>query len=112
MTAKDTREIVFFYIPFPNIVTAVRTGKELLRRRLIGCYNISRVRSAYWWEGEITTDSEYVVIAKTLPELEEKVREVISSLHPYTVPCIATFKVSVNESYFQWLKNEVESTTV
>ena len=32
---------------------AEKIGKELLRKRIIACYNLLPVESAYWWKGKI-----------------------------------------------------------
>ena len=42
---------------------------KLLEERLIGCANlIPGVRSRYWWEGEICSDEEVVLLMETSSE--------------------------------------------
>lgn len=103
------KDICFFYVPFGSEESAKKAGESLLKKRLIACYNLFPISSGYWWEGNITKDNEWVLIAKTLISLEQKVREALRELHPYTIPCIATFHVRVNSEYFEWLKNEVQT---
>jgi periplasmic divalent cation tolerance protein len=44
---------------------AVRIGKGLLAKRLIACYNLWPVESAYWWKGEIIEENEVIMIMKS-----------------------------------------------
>jgi len=101
---------VIFYIPFPKEEDAVKAGEYLLKERKIGCYNLFPVKSGYWWQGDICRDNEVVLVAKTLPEMDDAVRETISSIHPYSVPCIASWRVKINEKYYEWMEKEVRKT--
>jgi uncharacterized protein involved in tolerance to divalent cations len=53
-------------------------------------------------------ESEFVLLLKTMPFLEEKVRDFISNQHPYEVPCIMCWNVEVNDSYGKWMLTNIE----
>ncbi len=95
------------YSTFPKKEEAVRVGKELLKERLIACYNAFQISSGYWWEGKIVEDEEWAVFFKTREELVEKVMEKIKELHPYSVPAIFVIPVEkIHEPYDRWLVEE------
>ena len=38
---------------------AVKIGKDLLKKRVIACYNLIPVESVYWWKGKIEEAKEF-----------------------------------------------------
>ena len=95
------------YSTFPSKEEAAKVGKELLKRKLIACYNAFQISSGYWWNGEIVEDEEWGVFFKTREELVSEVFKSIKELHPYEVPAIFTLPVEkVHENYEKWLISE------
>lgn len=87
---------------------AVAIGKGLLKNRLIVCYNLFPVESAYWWKGKILKENEMVVLMKTRAENFEKVEAYIKKHSGYEVPEIISVKPEkVNASYLAWLQSEI-----
>lgn len=103
--------MIVFYIPCPDKKTAVEIGKTLLQEKLIACVNIiPGMESLYWWQGNIETSSEYILILKTLktPEAQSIITTRVLELHPYDVPCVMTLPVlGINESYKKWLADNL-----
>ncbi|NNF34840.1 MAG: divalent-cation tolerance protein CutA [Saprospiraceae bacterium] len=80
---------------------------QIVNEKLAACANVFPIESAYWWQGSIVRDHEVVSIFKTLPEHWEPLRDRISEIHPYEVPCIMKIEVEANESYRQWIVDSV-----
>ena len=99
--------MIFIYITNPNIEEAKRISRYLLEKRLIACANIFPITSMYWWEGEIEEGEEVVLIAKTVESKYESVKNAVSEIHTYDIPCIAKLDVSINEQYSDWIRREV-----
>jgi len=70
---------------------AADIAATLVEERLAACVNSVACESRYWWDGEVQTDDEVILLAKTTeeqyPDLCERVREI----HPYDVPCVERF---------------------
>lgn len=99
--------MIMVYTTFPSEELAKRVADKLLEEKLIGCYNIFKIQSGYWWQGKVEHSDEWAAIMKTklsnYKELEKRIKE----LHEYEVPVIAGWFVPlINEEYYQWL-NEV-----
>lgn len=99
-----------------QIVTAVSSKEEgeriahaLLDKRLAACVQIlGPISSLYWWQGKIERSQEWLCIAKSELELFTQIEEIIQSLHSYTVPEILALPVvQGNESYLQWLHDQI-----
>ncbi len=103
------KKLVLVYITNPSEEEAERIAKHLLQKKLIACANIFPIKSLYWWNGEITTDTEFVLIAKTLEENYEKLKKEVEKLHSYTIPCIIKIPAISNEKYFEWLRENIKS---
>lgn len=88
---------------------AVKIGKGLLKERLIACYNLFPVESAYWWKGKILEENETLVIMKTNDNNFKKVEAYIKKHPGYEVPeVIALSPKSVNSSYLKWVNQETK----
>lgn len=96
------------YITHPNEEKAKEIADHLLKMRLIACANIFPITSAYWWNGEIVKEGEWVSIVKTTLGNWEQLKEETARVHPYEVPCILKMEVEANEEYYHWIRSQVE----
>lgn len=94
------------YITHPDEATARRISEHLLNERLVACANIFPITSAYWWQGAIQHENEWVSVVKTRLDLEKKLEAAVQKIHPYEVPCILRFEVRANEGYEDWIAAE------
>ena len=93
---------------YPNKKSILKISNQLVKTKIIGCVNISKIDSIYSWNGKIQNSSEYIAIFKTVSKNKTKLKKIISETHPYDVPEIAEIDVtSINKSYLNWL---IEST--
>ena len=82
----------------------------VLNERLVACVNIIEgVKSKYWWNNELNTDIECLLIMKTRDELIDSVIQKIKEVHPYQVPEIISVEISEgNKDYIEWIKKETQ----
>ncbi len=84
-------------------------GRTLVEERLVACVSIvPRIRSIYWWKGEICDEEEYLLIMKTQSDLFLAVQARVRQMHSYEVPEIIAFQVG--EGLPEYLKWVLEST--
>lgn len=95
------------YITHPNEEKAKEISNHLLEKRLIACANIFPIASAYWWQGAIQREGEWVSIVKTSLEKWEQLKAEVESVHPYEVPCIIKMEVEANEAYGKWINSMI-----
>ena len=82
-------------------------GRGLLEKRLIACYNLSPIESAYWWKGELLEEDETLLIMKTTKEKFAAIETYFMKNSGYEVPeLIALEPATVNESYRLWVEEE------
>lgn len=96
------------YITHPDEAAARLMADHLLTERLIACANIFPITSAYWWQGTLQQENEWVSIVKTTLDLESALEAAVQRLHPYEVPCILRFEVRANEAYEHWIFESVK----
>jgi len=94
------------YITHPDEATARRISEHLLTERLVACANIFPITSAYWWQGAIQHENEWVSVVKTRLDLEAKLEAAVQKIHPYKTPCILRFEARANEAYEDWIVSE------
>jgi periplasmic divalent cation tolerance protein len=80
----------------------------LLKEKLAACVNmIGGVKSSFRWKGQISTENEVLLIAKTKDMLFENLKKRVLELHSYEVPeIIATSILAGSEKYLDWIKRE------
>ena len=80
----------------------------LVEEELAACINRLECRSTFHWEGEVTTEEEVVLLAKTTAERYDELQDRVVELHPYEVPCVERFdEADVLESFGAWLDESV-----
>jgi periplasmic divalent cation tolerance protein len=84
----------------------------LVGEHLAACVNIiAKVSSVYFWEGEVTSDGESLLIIKTAPDRVADLRERLVAAHPYSVPeVIALPIVDGHPAYLDWILESTRPT--
>ena len=102
--------VTLVYITTGDVEEARDIGGELVMRHLAACVNIfDNMESMYWWEDRLETSREAVLIAKTTPELADKLIETARSLHSYDCPCIVALEAKQgDQEFFDWVKSHTE----
>lgn len=87
--------------------------KALCQERMIACGNVlSGARSHYWWDGEVQSDDEAIVLMETATARTAAAMKRIVELHPYDVPkVIALDPAGVLAAYAQWVAAETSPRT-
>jgi periplasmic divalent cation tolerance protein len=77
--------------------------------RLSACAQSWPIRSTYRWKGEIATDTEHLLVLKSVEHHFTAVCHIIRSLHSYDLPAIVMVPLlDTGPGYREWL---AESTT-
>jgi periplasmic divalent cation tolerance protein len=98
------------------LVTASTDGEArkiangLLNQRKAACVNIiPGVSSFFWWQGELDSAQESLLIIKTKASLLGEIVALVRELHSYDVPeIIALPIIGGNQEYLDWINAEVK----
>ncbi|MDS0223477.1 divalent-cation tolerance protein CutA [Haloarcula sp. S1AR25-5A] len=97
------------YITAPQ-EAAAEIAQTLVEERLAACVNRVACESVYRWEGDVHTDTEEILLAKTTDERYPDLRDRIVELHPYEVPCIERFdEKDTFEPFSNWRNKTVDT---
>lgn len=84
-------------------------ARSLVEERLAACVNLVDCESIYRWEGDVVTDEEVILLAKTTPDAYDALETFVLEEHPYDVPCIERFdEQCVLDGYGAWIGDVVE----
>jgi len=72
---------------------AERIVKLLLEKGLVACTNIVDVESRYVWLGNFESDSEYLVIFKSIESLFPAIESVVREAHSYDLPVVTAQRI-------------------
>ena len=84
-------------------------SRALVEQNVAACVNlIAGVRSVFYWKDEVCQETENLLFIKTKKTLQEKVANLIRSLHSYQCPEIISLPVSWGwEDYLRWIEETV-----
>lgn len=88
--------------------TADRIAAKLVERRLAACVNvISPVKSTFRWEGKVTTETEWLLIIKSVRERHDEIQKQIRESSGYDLPeFVAVDITGGSPEYLNWLIDE------
>lgn len=111
MENAHTPELRLVYVTAPSKDDARRLAALAIRDRLAACANIlPGIESLYWWEGEVATDEEVVLILKTRADLVEKLSNRLTEAHTYDCPCVVALKIEDGHPPFlNWIEAETRA---
>ncbi len=107
--AADVR-VVFVTIPRDK---AQEMARLVVGNRLAACVNIApQIESFYWWEGQVRSDNEALLIMKTTAAKFDDLRSFVVENHPYDLPEIIALPVEQGfEAYLKWVIDETGERT-
>lgn len=96
----------------PTAEEAGRLGRMAVEARLAACAQVSGpITSTYWWEGEVTSASEWVCTLKTTSRRVPELLGALRDAHSYEVPELVVTEITDGDpDYLQWLTAETAST--
>ncbi len=95
---------ITIYITHSDKAAAQKFTDQLLQKRMVACANIFPITSAYWWQGAIANEDEWVSLVKTQSKYWPRLQTYLVAIHPYEVPCIMKSEVEANSSYEAWIE--------
>ncbi|WP_254822735.1 divalent-cation tolerance protein CutA [Haloglomus halophilum] len=95
------------YITAPEDAAA-DLARTLVEERLAACVNRVACDSVYRWDGEVVTDEEVILLAKTTDEGYDALATRVEEVHPYDVPCIERFEeADLLPAFAEWRSEAV-----
>jgi periplasmic divalent cation tolerance protein len=102
----EPHHVLLCYCTCPNAESAQHLADALVGESLAACVNrIPGIRSTYRWKGEVTTDTEELLLIKTTIERFEALKERLLALHPYELPELIAVPVERGHTaYLDWVR--------
>ncbi len=92
-TAKDKKEAKYI-------------ANFLLKKKIVACIQMSKIKSLYVWESKIQNDKEILITIKTRAKHYPKIKKYIKCVHSYDTPEIFMYKANkVSKKYMKWICN-------
>ena len=94
-------------VTHPSREHAKRITIGVIDAKLAACVLVTDVKSFYNWEGTFNQDDEVVTLLKTSNDKIAELTQYIETHHGYDVPAIISFQANANESYGNWLGQQL-----
>ena len=90
----------------PNLTEAEALAEKIVAEKLAACVQVlPAMNSFYFWEGAVQSESEHLLLIKTLAEKFDELEKFIRTNHSYSVPEIVALPAEkVSESYLSWMQ--------
>ena len=97
------------FVTASNVEEARRLARIVLEKRLAVCVNlVPNLESHYWWEDQLETGQEVLMIIKTSAEQFEMLEELIQLHHSYDCPeIVAVAPHEMASTYRQWWERQM-----
>jgi periplasmic divalent cation tolerance protein len=104
-------DAVVVLVTVPDIEVARRLAGAVLHARLAACANLlPGVESHYWWQGQLESSAEVLVVFKTIRSQLEDLERTVHTHHPYQVPEFVVLPITGgSEKYLGWIARETGS---
>ncbi len=91
----------------PNAEEAEILATKIIGEKLAACVQVlPPMKSFYFWKNEIQTETEYLLLIKTLAEKYDALETFIEANHSYDVPEIVALPAgNVSAKYLSWMKD-------
>ena len=92
-----------------NEADAETLARKIVEARLAGCVQIlPAMKSIYVWDDAIQSESENLLLIKTLREKYSELEQFIQTHHEYDVPELVALQAEqISENYLGWLKDSL-----
>jgi periplasmic divalent cation tolerance protein len=92
----------------PDAETGEKLARALVEARLAACVNVvPGVRSVYRWQGEVRSEAEVLLVAKTRADRTAALATRVRDLHPYEVPEVVELAAGGgHQAYLDWVRQE------
>ncbi len=108
----DRRAMRMLRTTLPDRRQADDLAHRIVDEGLAACAHVYALQSAYWWKGTREDETEWVVEARTLPSWARRVREAMRRGHPYEVPLVESWELSVDGAYAGWARTTMAERRV
>jgi periplasmic divalent cation tolerance protein len=107
MIEKDKVVVLLSTCPSSGVADSIATA--LVTEGLAACVNqLPGVRSIYMWQGQVQSDSEVLLMIKSVESHLDAIKARLIELHPYELPEIIALPVcGGSESYLDWVRQTV-----
>lgn len=94
----------------PNSEVATQLAKAIVEQKLAACVNIlPAIQSIYQWQGQIESETESLLIIKTMHNKLEPLQNFILRNHPYDVPEFISLGIeSGSKPYLDWIMQSLK----
>ncbi|UCG29386.1 MAG: divalent-cation tolerance protein CutA [candidate division WOR-3 bacterium] len=104
------RKYIVVYTTFPNERTAKKIVDALVRSKHAACGSIFKLYSIYRWKGKLERTPEYGAFIKTRASRYHSVEKYIKDNHPYDVPEIISWDITLGQcEYLNWVYEVTDS---
>ena len=87
-------------------------AKMFIVERLAACASVFGGATPYYrWEGAVASESESILIAKTVISRRDEAITRIKEIHSYDTPCVVSSDIEEgSHDYLQWVQPEAEAS--
>jgi len=101
------------FVTASSLEEARKLAQTILEKHLAACVNlVPGVESHYWWQGELETAEEILLVIKSSAEQFEALAEEIHLKHSYICPeIVAVAPQGISSEYRAWWEKQMAENT-
>jgi len=109
--ASESSEAIVVFMTAGSPEEAELLAQSLVSKRLAACVQIlPEMQSVYWWQGQMESAREVLILAKTVQSNFAELERAVRSLHSYETPEIIALPITdASAPYLEWLTTTLSS---
>ncbi|MFV0388527.1 MAG: divalent-cation tolerance protein CutA [Pyrinomonadaceae bacterium] len=102
--------MIIVFTTSPDNRSAELLARKIVNSKLAACVQVlPKMKSFYFWEGEIQAEEEHLLIVKSVASKYDALETLITENHPYDVPEIFAITAhNVSGAYHKWLTEYID----
>ena len=92
---------------------ATNIAKTLVEQQIVACVSVlPGVLSIFQWEGKVAEEREWLLVAKTVNEMFDRVVKTVKSIHSYHVPEVIALPIQQGiPEYLSWMRDVIKKSS-
>ena len=87
-----------------NAAEAKSLAKGIVTERLAACVQETVISSTYWWDGEVESADEFLLLCKTTKDRVEALTSWVLANHSYDTPEVVELPIEGgSDAYLAWI---------
>ena len=95
-------DVIIVFTTVSGADEAAKLAQNIVKEKLAACVQVMPIASHYFWDGEVRSEPEQLLLIKTVREKYDELELFIEANHPYETPEIVAVDAECFYGFLKW----------